>query len=49
MGNNTISQIHQAHRHESGFGVLGRHRVKEISVTGTLARILKQGMLGYWV
>lgn len=35
MGNSTISQIFQGHRHESGFVVMGRRRLKEISVTGT--------------
>ena len=32
---NSAAQIHQGHRHESGFAALGRHRIKEISVTGT--------------
>ena len=35
MGNSTISQIFQGHRHESGFVVLGRRRVKEVSLVGT--------------
>ena len=35
MGNSTISQIFQGHRHESGFVVLGRRRIKEVSLVGT--------------
>lgn len=35
MGNSTIAQIFQGHRHESGFVVLGRHRLKEVSLVGT--------------
>lgn len=32
---NSTSQIHQGHRHESGFVILGRNRLKEFAVTGT--------------
>ena len=32
---NSLSQIQQGHRHESGFVALGRHRLKEFSVVGT--------------
>lgn len=31
----SLSQIFQGHRHESGFVVLGRHRLKEFSVIGS--------------
>lgn len=31
----SLSQVFQGHRHESGFVVLGRRRIKEVSVTGT--------------
>ena len=31
----SLSQINQGHRHESGFVVLGRRRLKEFSVIGT--------------
>jgi len=32
---NSLSQIHQGHRHESGFVALGRLRLKEFSVVGS--------------
>lgn len=32
---NSLSQVQQGHRHESGFVALGRHRLKEFSVVGT--------------
>lgn len=35
MGTQSISQIFQGHRHESGFVAMGRHRVKEVSLVGT--------------
>lgn len=31
----SLSQVFQGHRHESGFVALGRHRLKEFSVIGT--------------
>lgn len=35
MGTQSISQIFQGHRHQSGFVAMGRHRVKEVSLVGT--------------
>ncbi len=35
MGTQSISQIFQGHRHESGFVAMGRHRIKEVSLVGT--------------
>ena len=31
----SLSQVFQGHRHESGFVALGRHRLKEFSIIGT--------------
>ena len=31
----STAQIHQGHRHQSGLVVLGRHRLKEVSLVGT--------------
>jgi len=35
MGTQSISQVFQGHRHQSGFVAMGRHRIKEVSLVGT--------------